>query len=274
MAEPLSADALLATLRKWRVNFREYPGWKTRTRPGASTPIGFLQHHTGGPFTHSASYLEFLFVTGRPSEGIPGPLCNFAITDDGVCWIGSRLRTNNAGAGDWQTREKIGAENYPGYTSEITPGADDYGAGNQYYWGVEICYPGTVPMRAVQYATAVRLGAAVVDAYGWSALSTAAHREHSERKWDPGQMALTRYRIDVRALLATLNPPSEDDMNAEQDRRLKVIEDHVTAITYRVDAMLRMLPAANFTVPSNDTDRSEPNVLAQEIRAIKTEVTP
>src|SRR5262245_42447433 len=175
MADPLTPAQLLAALDKWHVNYKEYSGWKTRTRPGDIHPFGFVVHHTGGPFTHSESYLEFLFVTGRPSEGIPGPLCQFAIDDLGVCHIGSFGRANQAGSGNLATLNHVKAEDYAGYTNELHPGADDYNDGNAQYWGVEIMYPGTVAMRTAQYETVVLLCAALMDAYGWTALSTIGH---------------------------------------------------------------------------------------------------
>jgi hypothetical protein len=201
MAKPLTAVQLIDALQKWHVDYELYDDWRTRTRPGGCNPIGFVQHHTGGPFTESASYLEFLFDVGRPSEGIPGPLCQFAIGPSGTVWVASLGRANQAGTGSSATRDKISSEDYPGYTSEIRPGADNVN-GNGIYWGVEICYPGTVPMRQAQYASAVLLAAAIVDAFGWSALSILGHREHSRRKIDPGGVNLAKFRRDVRALLA------------------------------------------------------------------------
>jgi hypothetical protein len=207
MASPLSSTALIAALKKWNVPYKEYPGWQTRTRPGGVNPIGFVIHHTGGPFTESDAYLKFLFITGQ-SSAVPGPLCNFAIGPSGTVHIGSRGRTNNAGAGDWTTRQLVGAESYNGYSAEIKPGADDYSTANGLYWGVEICYPGTVAMKPAQYTSAVRLTAALMDAYGWTALSSLGHREHSRRKWDPGQAPMDKFRRDVRALL----DGEDDDM--------------------------------------------------------------
>lgn len=200
MAAPLTPDRLIAALEKWDVPYKLYPGWKTRTRPGGCNPIGFIIHHTGGG-SDSVSYLKFLFETGRPAEGIPGPLCQFAIGGTGTVHVGSIGRANHAGMGSSATRAKVGAENYAGYTSEIAPGRDDVN-GNGLYWGVEVIYPGTSPMSAAPYRSAVRLAAAIVDAYGWTALSVIGHREHSGRKWDPGQCPMAKFRRDVRDLLA------------------------------------------------------------------------
>jgi hypothetical protein len=202
MASPLSATRLVSVLDEWAVTYKLYPGWTTRTRPGGVTPNGFVIHHTGGPYTHSDSYLTFLFETGRPDEGIPGPLCNFAIDDLGVCHVGSIGRTNNAGPGYLKTKEHVIAEDYPGYVSELDPGLDNYNNGNEFYWGVEIMYPGTLAMKPAQRETAVLLSAALMDGYGWTGLSTIAHREHTSRKWDPGQLNLATFRRDIKDRLA------------------------------------------------------------------------
>lgn len=200
MASPLTTTQLKAALDKWHVPYKLYPGWETRTRPGGFTPIGFVVHHTGGAYTESDNYLYFLFITGQ-SSSVPGPLCNFAGGPSGTIHVGSRLRTNNAGMGSWNTRVLVGAESYSGYTSEIKPGSDDWAYANGYYYGLEICYPGTSPMYTAQYTSAVRLVAAIMDAHGWTALSCIGHREHTSRKWDPGQAAMDKFRRDVKALL-------------------------------------------------------------------------
>lgn len=201
MASPLTRTRLDAALKKWFPN----GGYEFRSaigRPGTFDPDGFVVHHTGGPYTDSDSYLDFLFKIGRPAEGIPAQLCQFAVGASGKLYIGDfDSRANHAGMGDDDTLSKVRNQSHPGFTSEINPGADSIN-GNPEYYGVEVMYPGTLPMKVAQYATTVRLAAMIVDTYGWSALRIVAHREHSERKWDPGQHSLVKFRNDVKALLA------------------------------------------------------------------------
>lgn len=202
---------------KWLTGrWAEYPGWQTRTRPRQVNFNGFIQHHTGGPKTHSDSYLKFLFETGRPAEGIPGPLCNVATDDLGIVHLGSRLSTNNAGSGDVDTLNHVIREDYPGFRSpELDPGADNYDTGNARYIGNEIMYPGTVPMNPVQYESSVLFGAAICDLFGWSPLSMVGHREHSSRKGDPYGVQLYDMRDDVQTAL-TVGPSwrlDDDDMD-------------------------------------------------------------
>ena len=200
MARPLTLTQIVAAYRKWHVPHKVYPGAGTRGRPGGITDaIGITEHHTGGG-SASSSYLYFLFVSGRASEGIPGPLCSEATDSGGTVWIGAVGRANHAGMGSSVTRDRVRAESYPGYTSELRPGPDAIN-GNPLYYGNEWIYSGTRPPTAAQYRAAVLAAAARCDAHGWSALSAFAHREHSRRKGDPYGVSMAQFRRDVRACL-------------------------------------------------------------------------
>lgn len=201
MARPLTLGQITTAYTKWHVSYKLYPGAATRGRPGGITDaIGITEHHTGGG-SASASYLRFLFEEGRPDEGIPAPLCNEATDREGTVWIGAVGRANHAGSGSATTRDHVHNEDYPGYTSELKPGADGIN-GNPLYYGNEWIYSGTVPPTARQYRAAVLAAAARCDAHGWSALSAIAHREHSRRKGDPFGVNMAQFRRDVRAVLA------------------------------------------------------------------------
>lgn len=218
MARPLTADQQIAAFKKWDVKYKEYPGWRTRTRPGGLTDvIGIGNHHTGGG-SASESYLKFLFVTGRPEDGIPGPLCNVATDTIGVVHLGAIGRANHFGSGSASTAAVVESEDYRGFSAEIKPGPDGVN-GNPIFYGNEWIYSGTKPPSAAQYAAAVRYNAAICDAHGWTALSCIAHREWTRRKQDPFGVPMDRFRIDVAALLkagppkpVTPTPPPEEDM--------------------------------------------------------------
>lgn len=200
MAKPLTATQIIAALRKWGVAYKEYPGWRERGRPGGLTDVvGIGNHHTGGG-SASASYLKFLFVTGRPEDGIPGPLCNVATDKDGIVHLGAIGRANHFGSGSTATRDHVRAEDYAGYSSELKPSPDAIN-GNPIYYGNEWIYSGTVPPTAAQYRGALLYNAAICDAHGWSALSAIAHREHTRRKRDPYGVLMTKFRTDLAALL-------------------------------------------------------------------------
>jgi hypothetical protein len=201
MARPLTLPQIIAAYTKWHVRFVVYGGAATRGRPGGITDAhGELEHHTGGG-SASASYLYFLFVTGRPAEGIPGPLCNEATDSGGTVHVGAVGRANHAGMGSSTTRDRVVGESYNGYSAELRPGPDGIN-GNPIYYGNEWIYSGTKPPTAAQYRGAVLAAAARADAHGWSALSFVAHREHTGRKNDPFGVSMPEFRRAVRTVLA------------------------------------------------------------------------
>lgn len=236
MAKPMTAAQTVAQMKKWKVPYREYSGWAARGRPGAFSDVhGVVIHHTGSD-SQSDDYLSFLFKSGRASEGIPAPLCQVSTDMDGDLWLGAAGRANHAGRGSSATLAKATAENYPGYTSEIRPGADDTD-GNAHFYGNEVRYDGGQPMTAKQYATATRWAAAVCDFHGWSALSVIGHREWSGRKNDPGKCAMNKFRSDVAALLkagpGTTTPTLPKPPATGVTPKPPVQEDDMTIAEYR-----------------------------------------
>ena len=233
MAKPMTADQTIAQMKKWDVPYKEYPGWRTRGRPqGFDDVRGVMIHHTGSDAGQSDDYLYFLFVKGRPEEGIPGPLCNVATDMDGDLHLGAIGRANHAGSGSGAVLAKVSAENYLGFTAELKPGPDNTN-GNGYFYGNEVRYDGGQPMTAKQYDTAVRWAAAVCDFHKWSVLSVIGHREWTLRKNDPGNCPMTKFRADVTARLKAgpaLVPttPPEDPM-AISDADAAKIADFVWA---------------------------------------------
>jgi len=215
MAKPMTADQTLAAMKKWRVPFKEYPGWRTNGRPASAGPFddvrGVIIHHTGSDSGQSDDYLHFLFVTGRPEDGIPGPLCHVATDMDGDLHLGATGRANHAGRGSGAVLAKVGAENHLGFTAELKPGPDDTN-GNAYFYGNEVRYDGGQPQTPQQYDSAVRWAAAVCDFHKWSALSVIGHREWTTRKNDPGVCPMTKFRADVAARLKAGPGIQEIDM--------------------------------------------------------------
>lgn len=200
MSKLMTPQQTLDALEKWKVDFHEYPGWKTRTRPGDDgTRVGLIIHHTGSDI-QSDSYLDFLFKEGRASEGIPGPLCNVATDMDGDLHIGAWGRANHAGRGAANTLAHVKAEDYDGYKVELKPDPDAID-GNAEYYGNEVRYDGSPGMKAAQYRTALLHAAAICDFHRWTALSVIGHREHTRRKSDPGNCPMNKFRSDLREVL-------------------------------------------------------------------------
>ena len=199
MATALTLAQLVAAYRKWHVPHKVYAGAGTRGRPGGIAPIGLAEHHTGGG-SASASYVYILFVTARPAEGIPGPLCSEATDSGGTVHIGAVGRANHAGSGSAATRDHVRAEDYPGLTTELRPGPDAV-TGTPLYYANEWIYSGTRPPTAAQYRGAALAAAARCDAHGWTPLSVIAHREHTGRKRDPFGVTMSAFRTEVNRLL-------------------------------------------------------------------------
>jgi hypothetical protein len=198
MSKAMTAAQTRSALRKWGVDFIEYPGWELRSRPGGLGDVhGIVVHHTGS-MSQTDDYLHFLFITGRPDEGIPGPLCNVSTDMDGDLHLGAIGRANHAGRGSSRTRDHVINEDY---TGNLTPGADDWDAGNSTYYGNEIRFNGAQAMTAKAYRTVVLWCAAICDFHGWSAKSVIGHKEHTGRKNDPGHTDMATLRKDIQAAL-------------------------------------------------------------------------
>ena len=239
MAKPMTAAQTLAAMKKWNVPYKEFEGWETRGRDPEHGPWsdvhGMLIHHTGSDSGQGDDYLNFLFVRGRPEDGIPGPLCNVATDMDGDLWLGAQGRANHAGTGSSGVFRHVVNEDYAGYVSELKPGPDDID-GNAVYYGNEVRYDGGQPMTPKQYRAAALWAAAVCDFHGWSALSIIGHREHTGRKNDPGNCPMNEFRTYVAALLKagppkapTATPPKEADMTAAEAADILAAHIHAKA---------------------------------------------
>lgn len=201
MAKAPTLAQIVAKLTEWHAPFHVYSGAETRSRPGGLADlVGLINHHTGGG-SASASYLYFLAVTGRPAEGIPGPLCDVATDMGGTVHILATGRANHAGSGSSTTLARVRAESYPGYSGELKPGPDNIN-GNPVYLGNEIIYSGTRPPTAAQYRGAVLWNVAMIDLLRWTALSVISHREHTRRKDDPFGIDMAAMRVECRRVHA------------------------------------------------------------------------
>lgn len=227
MATPMTAVQVVAQLKRWGIHYVEIPGWAThnRNQKGAWGPInGFIWHHTGADVTDAKGYAASTLYNGLAD--LPGPLCHFSIGKDGTVYLVGWGRANHAGGGDPVTLQHVIDEDYTGQLHP-TRGNSNGVDGNAHFYGVEIQYSGSHEMAAAQYATALRLSAAICDFHGWTERSVIAHGEWSSDKWDPGYapskiMAMPAVRADVKATL-TAGPPQEDDMATADEIAAAVI---------------------------------------------------
>lgn len=153
----------------------EAPGWSTRGNGHASAYEGGLIHHTATAFDVAlpGSGIYNLLVNGRGQPNpLSGPLCNYAGNSDGSFTCIAAHPANHAGASG-------GRSMGPLPTTKLF---------NRLVLGLEIVYPGTSPMRTVQYKAAVAWGRVVADVVGRGDVQRVrAHAETSVTgKWDPG----------------------------------------------------------------------------------------
>lgn len=194
-------------LRKHGLKVVEIGGWETRGRPpstGGFAPVGVLNHHTGASAkgwsaAKILTYVKWMFLTGRPSDGLPPPLCHMSLGRDGTVYLGAAGRANHAGKA--KARGTVAA-----------------GDGNKIYVGIEWMLSGTEAIPKAQRDAGVLLNAVLLDeVLRTSPATVAAHYETSiTGKWDIGDpsgvsfkghrvMNMATFRRDVQNRLASLN---------------------------------------------------------------------
>lgn len=197
MANPLSADALVAALRHEGVAVVEHDGWRTHNRnaKGPWGPVnGVVVHHT---VTSGTDPSVTLCYNGR--SDLPGPLCHGVIAKDGSVHLVSNGRANHAGTGDPNVLAAVVAERavLPAPRLNTTDG-------NTHFYGFECVNmgDGKDPWPEVQLDAIARASAAVCRAHGWHAASVIGHKEWTDTKIDPVGFTMAGMRTRVAALLA------------------------------------------------------------------------
>jgi hypothetical protein len=153
---------VLEALNDWGVNYREYPGCRTR---GYSSfwPLGMVEHHDA--IEARWTYPPSIFANGRPPPNyLPGPITNFCNTFDGIVWVIALGAANHAGTGSWRGI----------YGNSKVWGLEQQNAGN----GVQV-YPDA------QIESTVLLTSALAEFSGFDASMVCRHAEWTSRKIDP-----------------------------------------------------------------------------------------
>jgi len=209
MATALTADAMLAALAKWGITPRFYKSdWRTHNRNAVQGwgPInGFVVHNFGSD-TSDPNSLAYLY-NGDDARGMPGPLSQFAITDDGAVWVIGWGTANHTGSIDPRLHALVlndaaplDADFRPATTFSNNTGTHSI---NDNYVGVEMTY-GKAPTAAQRKSVAL-LGAALMDALGagYTGGSVIGHRETDTGRSDPVGIPMWQLRRDINALLKT-----------------------------------------------------------------------
>lgn len=170
-------DGLNRDLKKHGVKVRKVEGWRTR-RASTSTfaPRGVLCHHTASSRTGGDSPALNICVHGR--SDLPGPLCNFHLSRDGVVTYVAAGRANHAGLG--------------GPIKGIP-----LNSGNSYLWGIEAENNGIdEPWPEKQIRAYAILCALLLKLVKADVSMVIAHKEYTSRKIDPHfEMDAFRHRV-------------------------------------------------------------------------------
>lgn len=202
MAQPMTPEQVLAQFKKWGVPVRERQGWRTHNRNSVGDwgPVyGVGLHHTGDDAPDTAD----VKVLWNGRSDLPGPLCHWGMTDEGVAVMIGWGRTNHFGGGDPKVLNAVINESYDKYPPATHEHQGSSGSvdGNPHFYGQETMYSGSHAMTKAAYKSTVLAFAAVCDFHKWTAKSAIGHKEWSDWKVDPGFLDMAKLRGDVQAAL-------------------------------------------------------------------------
>lgn len=196
-------DDLPARYRAAGLEVVEIPGWRTRGRPGSFAPVGSLNHHDArkdvvGDPADDLTWAKWMFLTGR-GPSLPAPLCQQALSMEGVVYIGASGRANHAGVAK-------------------PSGSVSGGDGNMLYVGTEWMLSGSQPIPKKMYDAAVKMNGVLMDVLGNSEQTISCHYNTSiTGKWDIGDpngieykghkvLNVPKFRQDVKIWRASRVP--------------------------------------------------------------------
>jgi len=223
MAEPLTADQFVQTLRAEGVHVIQYRSWRTNNRNhmGPWGPVrGVMIHHT---VTSDVGQSVELCYEGR--SDLPGPLCHGVISKKGLVYLVGNGRANHAGSGDGDVLQAVIEE------SPLPPNNEQDTDGNACFYGFECINlgDGQDPWPPEQVETIVRASAALCRAHGWGKdgdTSVIGHLEWSIDKIDPRGVSMNEIRRRVQERLRHSPDWNENDV-ALTDEDVERIADAV-----------------------------------------------
>jgi hypothetical protein len=279
---PLTADQMLAALKKWGITPKFYrPDWRTHNRgqrgDGWGPINGVLVHNFASDISDAAS-LRYLY-DGDLNRGMPGPLSQFAIDDAGAVWVIGWGRANHGGSGDPGFLAALAYDRLS-LTSDYRPATAGSVDMNAHTYGIEMLY-GKGPTSA-QRASIVRLCAALVDAHDYAATSVGGHRESTTTRSDPVGFDMGEVRRQVQALLrfgpgSTLSKPvstlptpvpKEDPMPTADEIALAVMRYKNKALNGDKDVYQLLTDAAKQQAVPVVTDEQLERVLRKVVGSV------
>lgn len=251
MVNPLTPEEILTALKTWSIPYKEQPGWQTRSnKTGWGDVTGFMWHHTGDDAPDSAD----LKVVTEGRSGLPGPLCNFGLADDGTVYLVAAGAANHAGGGDVRVVDAVRKESYtdsppaPRFThQDLLNGVAGTISCNPLFYGVECFY--YAKNTPAQRQMMPKLAAAIIWALdkkdtvnAWSAKSAIGHKESQRGKIDPNLFGQSMATLREETQQYLNSGPEGDDMFDTTDR------DMLRWIKNRIDAQL---PQFFYSVDAN-----------------------
>lgn len=193
-------------LRKAGLKVVEIDGWQNRASAGGASYVGVLNHHTGahdgiGDPENDLAYAKWMFLQGR--SDLDPPLCNIALSAEGVVYIGASGNANHGGIAR-------------------ASGSVAAGDANRLYVGIEWMLSGTQPIPKAMYEAAAILNAVLLEILGSSVQAVSCHYQTSVTgKWDIGDpngiafgsarvLDVPKFRLAVKKARKALNPPKPD----------------------------------------------------------------
>ncbi len=240
MVAPLTPQEIVDALTVWGIRIIEEPGWRTRSNnSGFGDVTGFMWHHTGDDLLNNTN-LEIV-VGGH--EGLPGPLCNFGLRDDGRVHLVAAGGANHAGGGDIRVLQAVQDETYgeappaPRFThDDLVNGVPGTVLGNPRFYGVESFYH--QDLTGTARSVMPRLAAAVIWALDrkdthntWTAKSAIGHKEWQKGKPDP--------RLDNGETCADLRRETQAFLDAGPEGRAEWWRDMADIPDTEIDRIAR-----------------------------------
>lgn len=236
------ATWLLPVLRAAGVQVVEYPGWKSRTRPGKWLPRAVMWHHDASGVGPSPAMPHYIAETGRPPE-VPAPLAQCWVDTMGRWHLLAAGRANHAGdGGPWGVIPEDG--------------------GNTYSIGVETDHTIGEPWYRMQLDGLERGTAAILGHLGAQPnRALVAHREYAPgRKFDPAglDMAYERDRV-ARLMLAAAHPappppPPTPPLDLTSGADMFMVQHPTQNDRFAIVAGGRMVPVSQATVTNFQRD--------------------
>lgn len=192
MANPLSANTFLTSLRTEGVTVVEVGDWRHHNRAGHGPwgPVhGVMIHHT---VTRGTEATVRMCRDGYPD--LPGPLCHGVIAKDGRVHLVGYGRANHAGLGDDDVLRAVIAE------KRLPPDNEANTDGNRHFYGFECenLGDGQDPWPEAQLKAIERVAAAICRSHHWTERSVIGHREWQPGKVDPRGFTMDWLRDRVR----------------------------------------------------------------------------